>query len=171
MRACWGLRPMPPGLEPARVRLRQPPGCLREPTVAGYGPAGDFDPRHREWNRPQAALRSADLAPTLRLMHRAPHGAPLRPWLREAEPPPRCLHKLTVAGSTPGSFQIEKPPRAGAFQSGAADRTRTGDTWNHKKGIEASGASRGAGSRRCPWGHPTHTPQGFRHQPSGCVAE
>jgi hypothetical protein len=74
------------------------------------------------------------LFPTLRLTHRAPHGAPLRLRLRESEPPPRCLRGdsllpgarlrrvprtllrhpgvTTVVGSSP-VVPIQRPPCGG----------------------------------------------------------
>ena len=92
--ACWGLRPTPPGVEPAAGRFAVcrscsdtppdapcPARCSPSPMAQGGGaspalspqahcrPGGsafrDLVPRHRVWNRPQPALRSADLAPAL----------------------------------------------------------------------------------------------------------
>ncbi len=59
----------------------------------------------------------------------------LHPASRSAGPAPgpplEGLRGPTVVGSSPGVFPNEKPPFRGAFHSGAADGTRTHDTWNH----------------------------------------
>ena len=129
-----------PAARSAGLAPGPPPEGLREPTVAGIGvlPRTPAHPAHPDRTR-TGRIPLRGLPVSLPALLRRASASPLSPVRVQ-------------------STQIKKPPMRGAFLSGAADRTRTGDTWNHKKGIEATGASRGAGSRGCRRGCPTHTP-------------
>jgi hypothetical protein len=136
-------------------------GCNR----CGGGLAEGLDPPGPDSNRPQPALRSAGLAPDTPPDAPCPARCSPSPDGSGRRSLPRAVSASPLLPVRVQPSQIEKAPMRGPFQSGAADRIRTGDTWNHKKGIETRRVSVHAGLRGDHGGHPTDTPQPTGFQP------